>query len=319
MKFWQRYSEKENAMKYYILQLSFPQGVHFGQTNLDECNMTFHADTLFSALYIEAVKCGKKVADQLLQAARKGTFLISDAFPYIGKECFLPKPMLYIERNEDIGNSVLKKTAKKLGYISLENLEEYIKGDMDIKKENNKFAEFGYSQVKTSAAIRGREKTEPYHVGIYTYGEGNGLFFFAGMEEELEDTFWDVLDMLSFSGIGGKRSSGLGRFSVEKMVPVDGEHFEKPDAVNGYLLLSTALPKEEEMESVLEGAEYLLEKRSGFIQSQSFGEQQRKKCDQYFFKAGSHFTKRFSGDIYQVAEDGKHPVYRYGKPLFWAL
>ena len=135
----------------------------------------------------------------------------------------------------------------------------------------------------------------------------------------MEDTFWDVLDMLSFSGIGGKRSSGLGRFSVEKMVSVDGEHFENPDAVNGYLLLSTALPKEEEMESVLEGAEYLLEKRSGFIQSQSFGEQQRKKCNQYFFKAGSHFTKRFSGDIYQVAEDGKHPVYRYGKPLFWAL
>ena len=306
-------------MKYYILQLSFPQGVHFGQTNLDECNMTFHADTLFSALYIEAVKCGKKVADQLLQAARKGTFLISDAFPYIREKCFLPKPMLYIERNEDIGNSVLKKTAKKLGYISLENLEEYIKGDMDIKKENNKFAEFGYSQVKTSAAIRGREKTEPYHVGIYTYGEGNGLFFFAGMEEELEDTFWDVLDMLSFSGIGGKRSSGLGRFYVEKMIPVDSEHFEKTDAINGYLLLSTALPREEEMESTLEGAEYLLEKRSGFIQSPSFDEQQRKKCDQYFFKAGSHFTKRFSGDIYQVAVGGKHPVYRYGKPLFWVL
>ena len=43
-------------MKYYMFRLSFPYGVHFGDGNLDSSNMTFHADTLFSALFIEAVK-----------------------------------------------------------------------------------------------------------------------------------------------------------------------------------------------------------------------------------------------------------------------
>ena len=45
-------------MKYYMFRLSFPYGVHFGDGNLDSSNMTFHADTLFSALFIEAVKSG---------------------------------------------------------------------------------------------------------------------------------------------------------------------------------------------------------------------------------------------------------------------
>ena len=40
-------------MKYYMFRLSFPYGVHFGDGNLDSSNMTFHADTLFSALFIE--------------------------------------------------------------------------------------------------------------------------------------------------------------------------------------------------------------------------------------------------------------------------
>ena len=39
-------------MKYYIFRLSFPNGAHFGDGNLDSYNMTFHADTLFSALFI---------------------------------------------------------------------------------------------------------------------------------------------------------------------------------------------------------------------------------------------------------------------------
>lgn len=306
-------------MKYYIIQLSFPYGVHFGGKNLDECNTTFHADTLFSALYIEALKSGQKVAEQMLKKVREGRMLISDAFPYIGNEYFLPKPMIYIERNEDIGDSVLKKTAKKLEYISLDKMDSYIAGNMDIKEESKKFENFGSNQVKTSVAVQEREKTEPYHVGIYRYMEGNGLYFFVGMEEGMEDDFWDILNMLSFSGIGGKRSSGLGRFDPKKMIPVEKEHFEKNNATNGYLLLSTSLPKETEMESALDGAEYLLEKRSGFIQSASFATEQRKKIDQYFFKAGSRFQNRFDGDVYEVGVGGKHPVYRYGKPLFWAL
>ena len=174
-------------MKYYMFRLSFPYGVHFGDGNLDSSNMTFHADTLFSALFIEAVKSGEQVAQQLLENTKKGNVVLSDAFPYIGDTYYLPKPLVYIQRNEDVGNSVLKKKAKKLNYVPVDKMEEYLQGELDIKKEGDKFACLGSGQVKASVAIKGLEDTEPYYVGTYSYAEDNGLYFFAGLEEELED------------------------------------------------------------------------------------------------------------------------------------
>ena len=49
-------------MNYRIYKLKFKNGVHFGNGTLDESAVTFQADVLFSALYIEAIKqnCEKK-------------------------------------------------------------------------------------------------------------------------------------------------------------------------------------------------------------------------------------------------------------------
>ena len=47
--------------------------------------------------------------------------------------------------------------------------------------------------------------------------------------------------------------------------------------------------------------------------------EERKKVDQYFLQAGSCLRNRFEGDIYEVGVGMPHPVYRYGKPLFWKL
>ena len=46
----------ENTMKYIAYKLKFSTGVHFGNGSLDNTEYTFCADTLFSALCIEAVK-----------------------------------------------------------------------------------------------------------------------------------------------------------------------------------------------------------------------------------------------------------------------
>ena len=45
-------------MKYTIYKLEFQTGVHFGTGALDEGTYTFHADQIFSAMYIEALKLG---------------------------------------------------------------------------------------------------------------------------------------------------------------------------------------------------------------------------------------------------------------------
>ena len=83
--------------------------------------------------------------------------------------------------------------------------------------------------------------------------------------------------------------------------------------------LTSALPMDEEWPELLIDAKYQLRKRSGFIASDSYAQEQRKKKDMYLFSSGSCFTKRFSGDVYDVSDGGSHPVYRYAKPIFYAL
>ena len=73
-------------MKYSIYQLDFYNGVRFGKGRLETTEMTFHADTLFAALFQEAIKLGKEKI--FLDAVRNGALRWSDAFPYTGSYFF---------------------------------------------------------------------------------------------------------------------------------------------------------------------------------------------------------------------------------------
>ena len=60
-------------MEYGIYKLDFQTGVHFGTGMLNESAMTFYADQLFSALYIEALKQG--CADDFMNSVKTGQLL----------------------------------------------------------------------------------------------------------------------------------------------------------------------------------------------------------------------------------------------------
>ena len=107
------------------------------------------------------------------------------------------------------------------------------------------------------------------------------------------------------------------------------------------MLLSGAFPQEKELDQSLEGASYLLNKRSGYVASEFYAEEYRKQFlldrnetqreksffDQLVFyenKFGKKLAKsrdeiEFEGDIYDVTNGGSHPVYRYAKPLFMGV
>lgn len=306
---------KGKAMRYAVYKLSFLTGVHFGNGMLNQSGFTFQADTLFSALYIEALKMG--TADRLYEAVKAGRLLFSDAFPYVKERLLIPKPMIYVESGRK-GDSEAKKKFKKLSYIPVEDVGVYLAGDYQI--EENTMEGFGAFRHQTMAAVRGQEDTLPYHVGTYYYGPDRGLYLILAYEGEREkELAAELLRMVSLVGIGGKRASGLGRFTVkEEAMPEKLEaHLRKKTGCS--LLLSAALPTDQELEAALEGASYLLEKRSGFVASADFSEEQRKKRDLYVFSAGSCFRREFAGDVYDVAAGGSHPVYRCAKPLFMGV
>lgn len=190
-------------------------------------------------------------------------------------------------------------------------------GCFDVSKGQG-LEELGKFEMKVLASIRGEEKTLPYRVGTYYYKEGNGLYFIIGYrDDQTVNLFEQLLKCLSFSGIGGKRASGMGRFNYfSEEIPID---FLRRLENNGkeYMSLSVSLPRDEELDEVLQDAEYLLCKRSGFVASENYAEQQMRKRDLYVLKTGSCFKTKYEGDVYDVSgKVGSHPVYRYAKPIF---
>ncbi|MGI6577829.1 MAG: type III-A CRISPR-associated RAMP protein Csm4 [Eubacteriales bacterium] len=119
-------------------------------------------------------------------------------------------------------------------------------------------------------------------------------------------------------------SSGYGKFEVLEWVDLQETpnhvyallkgFLERQDA-NRFISLTTSLPAEDEIRNVIEGSTYALIRRGGFIQSESFSKTPLKKLTQFFFAAGSTFLRPYKGDVYNVAPNGNHPVYRYSKPI----
>lgn len=305
-------------MDYKIYKLEFLNGVHFGRNSLDSSEYTFCADTLFSALCHEALKLRKGMLDVLVDYVKRQELLISDAFPYIGKEYYLPKPLMHIENIGNKGDSVEKKKYKNLLYIPVSYFDAYLKGKFPIDKADG-MKELGCHIEKVSASIRGEDESRPYRVGVYYFKEGNGLYIIAGFgSKDSMGCFEELLEAVSCSGIGGKRNSGLGRFyCMQRNVPdALGKLLMAKKKTGLVMALSVSLPKDSELEKAMEGASYLLKKRSGFVSSETYSRVQMRKRDIYVFQAGSCFQTRFVGDLYDVSSGGGHPVYRYAKPIF---
>lgn len=315
-------------MKYQSYRMIFPVGIHLGNKLSDESMFTVLADTLFSALCQEAVKSGS--LDELVSAVKDNKLLISDAMPFIGDTYYIPKPLVKIQ-TESQGNSKLKKAFKKLSYISSDKLEVYLKGQLDAEKENEKFSNLGVSTVRTSVAVSNLDKPSPYRVGVFNFNEGNGLYVIVGYEDDnLLYLVSDLLESLSFSGLGGHRSSGLGRFEYkfvkEEFIQTILKRLNDNSKVK--TSLSVALPTEEELPTVIENSRYKMLKRSGFVASTTYIKEEDKKDnsmlyfrknDLYVFSAGSTFTKDFLGDVYDVSNNGRHSVYRYAKPMLMGV
>ena len=223
-----------------------------------------------------------------------------------------------LENSEEAGDSKKKKQDKKMKFIPSDSLDEYLDGSLDAEKVNACINAIGKRELRTQVKIRGEKEPEPYHVGIYHFSEGCGLYVIVGTADDESKYLIDDL-LMNMDSIGGKRSSGLGRFRLcyGRM----SEEFEKRLEGNysKYIALSVCLPSEESMENALQGVSYSLLRRGGFVASETYSPEWRRKRDFYVFAPGSSFTERFQGGIYDVSSGGSHPVYRYAKPMWMGV
>ena len=321
-------------MNYCLFKLSFSAPLHIGDSSsarsLETQTLSLCADTVFSAICSTAPEC----AEDFARKANAGELLLSDAFPYNNDVLYIPKPYITSsdaaaeqQQNEE-NSSVKKKKMKKLKYIPVSMLSVFFgsvegKNDFDPSEIDNNF---GNENITTRAAVRGKEETLPYSVASFSFKPGCGLYFIVGYKEKDDaDKIQKILNVLGLGGIGGKVSSGYGKFSVDEKIELTNKENQTADAgclakmlnvTDGKsILLTAALPRNDELESALEGASYNLIRRGGFAFSDKM-KKLVKKDTQFFFAAGSVFENRFIGAVYNVLENSEHYVYRYSKPIF---
>lgn len=308
-----------------LIKLNFSTPVHFGSGDcahsVESCRMTFAADTLFSALCHTAAMTGE--IDRLAGLVKNGKLRFTDAFPYSSDELWLPRPIL-TPKTEHSGDPSARKKLKKLAYLPASGYTKYIAslngmGTFDPDKATNDFGRF---TTCTKAAI-GPDEASPYSVGIFDFHADCGLWFAVGYDT-IED--WRFIEqlvkILGLGGIGGKFSSGYGKFSISEVINSEsangsaGELFKLLENKGSRLItLTTAAAGEDELDKVLDKAEYQLVRRGGYAYTEK-SDKIMKKQTEYFFAAGSSFTSAFHGELKDVGNDMPHPIWRYSIPVF---
>lgn len=333
-------------MMYYIFTLKFLTPVHFGDTanggSLDKFSLQCSADTLFAALCNEAVNKGSDAVEKLVKKTAEGKIVFSSLFPYWRTAdddlyFYLPKPLLKLEQEEqqsaksfeEIKQLATKlKKQKKSTYIRASQINSLLK----YGGSNGQFTvpEFAAPLVAGRVALR-EEKPLPYYVGSYVFSDNSGLYFILGVEHEEEFTLIkELLFSLGYSGIGGKRSSGYGKFELadDKLeLSDDGGDYDDDTAIalmlyneksKYQMCLAPVCPCVDEIAVVKQGS-YKLIKRGGFIAS-SAAKDNIKRNSIYMLQEGSCFPERLRGQMLQQTVDGlAHDVYRDGIGMFVGL
>ncbi len=304
-----------------LYRLRFSTALHIGKgsggASLDDGQMNIHADTLFSALCCECAP-GNNLTE-LVNYFNEGIMTISDALPFAGEEIFLPKPVLFIGHKKREGDAGLKKRLKAIEYIPLSLFNEYLQG-LQKAMPNLENLQYTFGQLTTISrvAIKGNSPPLPYHVAAWNFAPGCGLYLILRYEGiNARERFTNLLARLGISGIGGKQSSGWGKFEINTSpVPAELLKLLEDDQARYQMLLGTALPEDEELERILENGWHTLVRRGGFIRSAAYAPGQMKKRSLYMLGPGSCLAERFPGGMYDLSDHGAHPVWRCGKSLF---
>lgn len=327
-------------MSYVIYPLHFRTAVRFGVPGrggrLDEACMEYPADALFGALCAELAASGEtEELGRLAESVERGDLRLSDLLPWQRREhggalaLFLPRPVLRIEHTQaqeredyrsTCENATMRKKQKKLKYIRASRMQDYICAMQSGSPfEDREFdANFGMESLRQRVNRRGEEPL-PYYVAQFDFRTEAGLYLIACVRDEKTISWLHrLLVWLGTAGIGGKRTSGYGKFRVGEIIHMDADDGSDiaalrdmlaADSAPWQLALAPVLPTADDLAAVKRGA-YRLRRAGGFISYPVHSAE--KKNSVYLLDAGSCFPARISGTCGMLGTRDGHPVWRYG-------
>ncbi|MEM4318139.1 MAG: type III-A CRISPR-associated RAMP protein Csm4 [Candidatus Nitrosocaldus sp.] len=306
--------------------------LHIGlSVSLEATDIIIHSDTIFNGIcwaYNELY--GKEALYELLADSKEKRLIISSAFPLSNNTYYFPKP-LNLSYNE-IGNdsSNRYKTLKKARFISKDLFEHFInEGTLPIDESRDEAQSIRIDNIfihkesehspsiHTSIEYRNRLDRLSYYSDIYRCGYTilrNCAYWFAYHTSD-EDKIRAALRLLADDGIGGERSIGLGRSSIE----FTSINIDEPEASDSIVVLSLYHPTIYEASSILHNYKntpssriaYSLTTRGGWTDPR-LGSIRKKRLR--MFEEGSVLPLQpyaIHGNIVNVNDESK-PVYHYG-------
>ncbi len=334
---------------YAILPLCFLTAVHFGDAaqggGLHEAEPVCRADTFYSALCVEALQKSAEDFEKWISDTREGRILISDLLPWYFRddsyEWYIPKPVVNVKTESKPARETLeearhlssfRKQSKKRAFLRASEIAIYMD---DLAYHSSSLEEEPvFGAYASDTHFNGRTRT-PYSVGSFSFHEDTekneraGLYVLLQLEDVDDLEFvTSLIRWVGLSGIGGRRSSGMGKFALDRdpILLQAGDDPEDNDETALYnmledenseiqMALSGVLPMPEEAAVAAKGRGLWL-KRSGFTWSEGM-EAPVKEKSIYMMAAGSTCPTRMKGRIADVATPAVgHPVYRYGKGFF---
>lgn len=326
-------------MRHEIILFRFTSPVHFGDAaeggDLGEILSYCRADTFFSALCREAADISQELLACVVEGVQRGKLRFSDLFPWKkGTSCYelyLPRPVMNLPHTEQAKTlsyeevreqSGERKKYKKRSFIRASEMESYLQ-ERNISAQ----PDFGKEELRTQ--YNAREKL-PYGISGYHFISDAGLYLILSGDEALAERLEPLIKLLGMAGIGGKRSSGFGKYIFEDdPLDLSDENTYGGDDVslykmlcaghsNCYMALSSFLPEKLEVGDMSSGTGKII-KRGGFAWSREMTGP-AKVSSVYMMASGSCFSKRLEGRIADVNNGSvPHPVYKYGKGLFVGL
>lgn len=333
-------------MEYKIYTLKFLTPVHFGESgSLEKTSFICSADIYFSALCQEAALISNETVKKLIEKFSTGKLQLSSLFPYYMNdgdlELYLPKPLWQAELvKKDIQPfSVMKeqmtqlKKMKKSSFIRVSQLQELVTSLNKQEFYNVDEPIFAYKEINAKVNSR-LEEPMPYFVNTYHFTKNAGLYFIVGFENENDlSELEELIKSLGYTGIGGKRSSGYGKYEIAEdaepfILDKDFPLYNDDDMIlarmldnkTGKIQLAVAplAPLAEDVAIIKMGV-YKLLKRSGFVYAAE-KDNFVKKNNIYMLAEGSCFGRRIQGKMIEEQIDGvSHKIYRNGMGMFVGL
>jgi len=327
------------------VKLRFTGPLHIGagkNDNYDHTGDLIRSDTIKSALYAVCRNLfpADFTDDADLSFFQK--FKVSSAFPYLGNDLFLPRPLSGINIDfEDLSqdeDSKLSKRSKKIRFVATDVYEKLAAGNrlqfsdnyFDTSKQLLFGSPSGQQRQILKKEIRQRvyvprpgeenQESKPYFIEIIHFHPDAGLWFMLKLDDDaLLPKINAALKMLGDTGFGTDKSVGNGQFNLS----ISDLALNLPQNPDKKMLVSLFCPPPEAVQrEYLAQSAFSTEKRSGYIvsaQNVNFRHFRRKSI--HMFTEGSVFpaTMPDSGKIVDLKPETveqMHPVWRDGTAIF---